>query len=138
MAVQVIDEKTFPAILFHPLQHTNQFFIRKMMTKQRRKNNVGLFVSKVNVCIITANPLAGKRGILLLRKSNTFRVDVNTGKNSLYVFLHAKLVKGKKIITAAASNFTDIDRASIFYQLPDTTDRNGMATQPGIDDIKFF
>jgi len=136
--MQVVDKKTCSAVLLHPPQHANEFFISKVVAKQRRKNNIWFLIIKLYNCIIAANPLTRQHRILLLSKRDALGIDVNTNKGGFYLLLLAKFVEGEQVITATASNFTNGDGALVFYQFPHAADCDGVASQPGVYDIKFL
>src|SRR4030095_12260745 len=133
--MKVVDKKTCGAVLLHPLQHANEFFIGKVVAKQRRKNNIGFFIIKLYNCIIAANTLTRQHRILLLSKRDALGIDVNANKGSFNFFLFAKFVKGEEVVATAATNFTNADRALLTYQLSHAADCYGMAAQAGVYDV---
>ena len=106
MPVKIVDEKSCHRVSMHPLQHTYQVFIGKMMAEQRRKNNRGLCL-KINCIIIRMNKccveiLTGFRG-----NCDTVRIDINPHKRCVDVIFPAPSCDRFEIIASAAPDFAN-------------------------------
>jgi len=138
MPLQIIDVPPDAGIFLHPAQHINQLLICKMMTKERRKNNIGLPLMKYDLPIICMHPIGMPTPPFSPRPRNTLRIIIHTDDGYIDTPPMAVTAQYPQIITPTTPDFTNrypLRTAQQPIQAPDT---DPVPTQPGIDKIQFM
>src|SRR5690348_966188 len=115
MPVQIINEKSQPAVLSKPLQHYYQLFIGEMMTKKRGKNDIRFVLPKIYFPEIIIYPFTRHLGVFLFCEGDTSRVQINAYKANRGIIFFTILVNSKKIIASATANLTNSKSLSIVH-----------------------
>ena len=109
MAVEVVDKKTFTGICLHPVKHIEQFLLGKMMTKKRRKNNIGFMMAQVCLFVICSNKLRVSGRQPVAGNADAIIVVINAGKLYGDLIFNAPVVNGQQVIATTTANFTYVD-----------------------------
>ena len=132
--VQIIDKKAEARLLLHPLQMAYQCCLGKVMTEQGRENDVGRLI-KMYLPVVGCEETCIDVVQALFCYCNAIRVVINANEMGGYTATPAPARDGGKIVAATTADFADDQVAFVMHKRPNAPQRDGVTTQPGIDDI---
>src|SRR5512146_1088680 len=104
MAVQVVHEKSKPAVCRAPAEDLHHTRIVKMMTEQGRENDIRL-VFEDRPAIIGTDPYRTRKvGVSFLRVADTCRLDVDARGPEPDAFFFRPPVDRPEVVAAAAAD----------------------------------
>ena len=107
VTLQIIDIPSGGGILIHPADHRHQFLIRKMVTEQRRKNDIRPPFVKNDLTIIRMYPFRISFTPFGPGHRNTMRIAVYADHFQFNTPPAAVSVQHPQVIPAAATDLAD-------------------------------
>jgi hypothetical protein len=108
-----------------------------MMTEQRRKNDIGPLLPKMDVAIIRMHPFRHSVLPFFPGYSYAMRIIIDTHYPQPDVPAPAIPAQHPEIISSSAADLTYRHLLPVPYQLLQPAQADGMTPEPGIDKIQF-